>query len=193
MLSELQKAKLDRRFELLDTDGDGYISGSDYDAAAANVCRAFDYAQGSPQYEKVHMTYLNLWVRLSKRMDKAGEGRISRSQFVASCADMIVEHEGGYERLIGPIIQAIFDVVDADENGTLEVEELATWFNAYGVCADDAERAFKKLDRNGDGVLDHNEVQKAVREFYTSDDPKAPGNAIFGPLPVVVAAEQSPR
>ena len=40
MLSELQTAKLDRRFELLDYDGDGVISSADFDLAAQNVCRA---------------------------------------------------------------------------------------------------------------------------------------------------------
>ena len=44
-------------------------------------------------------------------------------------------------------------------------------------------RAIRALDRNGDGVLDQEEVQQALREFYTSDDPQAPGNLIFGPLP----------
>jgi len=186
MLSDFQKSKLDRRFELLDTDGDGYISGADYDAAAANVCRAFDHPQDSPQYEKVQMAYLNLWVRLSKPMDKAGAGRISRKQFVASCAERIVEAEDGYERIVAPIIQAIFDVVDADGSGTLDIEELTTWFSAYGVCTDDAERVFKQLDRDENGVLDHDEIQRAVREFYTGDDPKAPGSLLYGPLPVSV-------
>ncbi|MGH6657236.1 MAG: hypothetical protein ACRDVE_18790, partial [Actinocrinis sp.] len=63
------------------------------------------------------------------------------------------------------------------------------WFNAYGVCADDAERAFKAVDRNGDGILSVDEVQKAIREFYLSDDPRAPGNLIFGPLPMKKAIE----
>jgi Ca2+-binding EF-hand superfamily protein len=184
MLSDFQRAKLERRFELLDMDGDGYITANDYDVAAANVCSAFDFAKDSPQYEKVHVIYLRLWVALSRRMDEQQTGRISREQFIASCARVIVEAEEGYDRIIGPIALTIFDLIDADESGTLDIEELSTWFNAYGVCADDAQRAFKAVDRNGDGLLDANEVQKAIREFYTSDDPQAPGNLIFGPLPI---------
>jgi Ca2+-binding EF-hand superfamily protein len=186
MLSDFQKSKLARRFELLDADGDGYITGADYDAVAANVCQAFGYAEGTPQHEKVHMTYLNMWVRLSAEMDREGGGRVSRKQYVAWCADSIVEAEGGYDRVIAPIIRSVFDLADADGNGVVDIEELTTWFNSYGVCADDAEQAFTRLDRNGDGLLDFAEVQRAVREFYTGDDPAAPGNAVFGPLPPVV-------
>lgn len=188
MLSDFQRAKLERRFELLDMDGDGYITANDYDVAAANVCGAFDFAKDSPQYEKVHVIYLRLWVALSRRMDQQQTGRISREQFIESCARVIVEAEEGYDRIIGPIALTIFDLIDADESGTLDIEELTTWFNAYGVCADDAQRAFKAVDRNGDGLLDANEVQKAIREFYTSDDPQAPGNLIFGPLPMPAAS-----
>ncbi|HZU57703.1 MAG TPA: hypothetical protein VFA06_17660 [Actinocrinis sp.] len=192
MLSDFQRAKLERRFELLDMDGDGYITANDYDVAAASVCRAFDFAKDSPQYEKVHVIYLRLWVALSRRMDQQQTGMISRQQFVSSCARSIVEAEEGYDRIIGPIALTIFDLIDADDSGTLDIEELTTWFNAYGVCADDAERAFKAVDRNRDGLLDANEVQNAIREFYTSDDPQAPGNLIFGPLPIPAAAKKRP-
>ncbi len=184
MLTEFQAAKLERRFELLDADEDGYITAADYDLAAARVCEAFDFAEDSAQYEKVHVIYLRLWVALSRRLDPQAAGRISRPQFVAASTQVIVEAEEGYDRYIGPIAQTIFDLIDADDSGTLEVEELTTWFNAYGVCADDAQRAFKAVDRNGDGVLSVDEVQKAIREFYLSDDPNAAGNLIFGPLPV---------
>jgi Ca2+-binding EF-hand superfamily protein len=189
MLSDFQRAKLERRFELLDMDGDGYITANDYDVASASVCRAFDFAKDSAQYEKVHVLYLRLWVALSRRMDEQQSGMISRRQFIESCERVIVEAEQGYDRIIGPIALTIFDLIDADDSGTLDIEELTTWFNAYGVCADDAARAFRAVDRNGDGLLDADEVQKAIREFYTSDDPQAPGNLIFGPLPIQAAAK----
>lgn len=188
MLTDIQRSKLDRRFELLDADGDGVITAADYDMAAASVCRAFDFAEDSPQYERVHVIYLRLWVALSRKADARESGRVTREQFVQSCAESIVEPARGYDRIIRPVAQTIFDLIDDDDSGTLEVEELANWANAYGVCADDAERAFRALDRNGDGVLDLEEIQQALREFYTSDDPDAPGNHIFGPLPVVAAS-----
>lgn len=188
MLTDVQTSKLDRRFELLDTDGDGAITAADYDMAAANVCRAFEFAAGSPQYERIHVIYLRLWVALSRKTAAHDSGRVTREQFIRSCAESIVEPARGYDKIIRPVAETIFDLIDDDHSGTLDIEELTNWANAYGVCADDAERAIRALDRNGDGVLDQDEVQQALREFYTSDDPQAPGNLIFGPLPVVAAS-----
>ena len=186
MLSELRAAKLDRRFELLDADGDGFITAADYDQTAAAVCEAFNYLEGSPQHERVHMTFLTMWEKLSRKMDGRHTGRISRDQFISSCTDSIIQREGGYDRNIRPVVDAVFDIIDADGNGVLDVDELATWFNAYGVCVDDAQRAFTELDRNGDGVLSRDEIHQAIEVYYTSDDPKARGNKIYGPLTVAL-------
>ena len=49
------------------------------------------------------------------------------------------------------------------------------------------------MDRNRDGLLDANEVQNAIREFYTSDNPQAPGNLIFGPLPIPATGKNGER
>jgi Ca2+-binding EF-hand superfamily protein len=186
MLTDFQRSKLDRRFELLDADGDGYIAASDYELAAAGVCRALDHAEGSPQHERIRLGYLNLWERLSRGIDQEGAQRITRAQFAAAFAQNIVEPEDGYDRALRPVVEDIIEVVDGGGRGVLEVERLAAWFNAYGVCIDDAERAFAALDRNGDGVMDPNEVHKAIQEYYTSDDPEGLGNRIFGPLPGAV-------
>jgi Ca2+-binding EF-hand superfamily protein len=185
MLSALQAAKLDRRFELLDYDGDGAISAADFDLAAGNVCKAFDFPQDSVEFERIQTTYNALWVAISRHAPRDAKGRIGREQFVVSCADTLFA-EGGYDQTEGRLAQVIFDLVDADGNGVLDVEECATWFSAYGVCEDDAVRAFQRIDRNGDGVLDRDEVLGAIRDYYLSDDPHAPGNWLFGPLTVAL-------
>jgi Ca2+-binding EF-hand superfamily protein len=183
MLSEFQRSKINRRFELLDADGDGSVTAADFDLIAASVCEAFGFAAGSAQHEKVHLIHLNLWVGLSRGMDAEGSGRMNREQFAAACVRNLIEAEGGYEQVMGQLARTVFELVDADEDGRLTVEELTRWYSAYGVCEDDARHAFEVLDRNGDGELSLDEVHKAMEEYYVGDDPDAPGNQLFGPLP----------
>jgi hypothetical protein len=40
--------------------------------------------------------------------------------------------------------------------------------------------AFRVLDADGDGRVSQEEIVAAVRAFYTSDDPTAAGNLVFG-------------
>ena len=76
------------------------------------MCEAFGHAEGSARHEKVHLTYLNLWVRLSRRMDRQGTGRITRDQYIASCRENIVDAEGSYDRLLRPIAQSLLDLAE---------------------------------------------------------------------------------
>jgi Ca2+-binding EF-hand superfamily protein len=187
MLTDLQVSKLDRRFELLDVDGDGVITSADYDVAARHVCEAFGHSPDSPQYDKVHMAYLTLWSHLSRHMDGQGgpgNGRLTREQFIEACADRIVEGDKGYERTMAPVMDAVMDVIDGNGDGALSLDELTRWFNAYGVCADDAERVFRQIDLDEDGVLDRDEIQHAIADFYRGSDPDAAANLLFGPIAV---------
>jgi Ca2+-binding EF-hand superfamily protein len=183
MLSELQAAKLDRRFELLDYDGDGVISAADFDLAARNVCRAFDFPPESVEFERVQTTYNALWVAIHQKASRDADGRIGRAQFVTSCAETIFETDG-FAESEAKLAQVMFDLLDADGNGVVDVEECVTWFSAYGVSENDAIKAFQHIDRDGDGSLDRDEVLAAIEDFYLSDDPHAPGNWLFGPLTV---------
>lgn len=186
MLTDLQVSKLDRRFELLDVDGDGVISAADYDLAAGSVCTAFGHRPGSPAHDRVHMAYLTLWTRISERMDRHGTGRITRRQFIDAYADSIIRSDGGYEQTVAPVADTVMDVIDANGDGLLSLDELTRWFNAYGVCSDDAERIFRRLDIDGDGVLNRLEIQRAIDDFYRGDDPDSPANLLFGPISVPV-------
>jgi Ca2+-binding EF-hand superfamily protein len=54
---------------------------------------------------------------------------------------------------------------------------------AFGQSEQDCEHAFAALDLDGDGVLSREELLRAARDYYTSDDPSAIGNLLFGRLP----------
>lgn len=193
MPSEFQQSKIDHRFELLDADGDGYITAADFDEIVAKVCDAFDFADGSPQYEKLQLIHLSLWDGLSEGVGGGGAQRLDREQFTAVYVQNFIETEGGYDQSMGLLPETVFEVVDEDDDGVLHIDELARWISAYGVREDDARRALTALDREGEGVLSLDELRQALKEFYIGDDPAAPGNDLFGPLPGTAALPMRKR
>ncbi|MBR7827120.1 EF-hand domain-containing protein [Actinospica sp. MGRD01-02] len=179
MLTALQRRKLQLRFALLDTDGNGYLSQRDYDLVTLRLCAAFGHLPGTPEYERVHHAYLELWEQLRGLMDSDGEGRISLSQFMDGCERLMREQP------LPPAhdpVELIFEMVDADGNGVIDLSEFTKWMHSYGVGAQDTVEAFDLLDSDDDGVLSRPEVAAAAQAFYASNDPADVGNWLFGPL-----------
>ena len=54
--------------------------------------------------------------------------------------------------------------------------------SAFGTTDGDAVAAFVRLDTDANGALSVDELVQAAHDYYTSGDPKAPGNSLFGPL-----------
>ncbi len=182
MLTDLQRKKLQLRFALLDTDGDGRLTRQDYELVCLRLCAAFGHLPGSQGYERVRVAYLTLWERLRARMDRDGSGVITLPQFLESCEHAIVERRDGFERNLAGLVELLFDVVDADANDAIDLPEFTTWMHAYGVGPRDTVDAFDLLDENGDGVLSKAEMTAAAEQFYRSADPSEVGNRLFGPL-----------
>jgi Ca2+-binding EF-hand superfamily protein len=183
MLTALQRRKLQLRFALLDTDGNGYLSQEDYDLVTLRLCAAFGHLPGTAEYERVHTAYLKLWEQLRSRMDLDGTGRITLDQFMTGCERLLQEAPPSAQRTSAhDPVDLIFDMVDADQNGVIDLVEFTTWMHAYGVGAQDTVEAFDLLDSDDDGVLSRPEVAAAAQAFYASNDPADVGNWLFGPL-----------
>jgi hypothetical protein len=54
-------------------------------------------------------------------------------------------------------------------------------YDGLGIDPTYSSEAFRRLDRDGDGELSHEEFRAAIVEFYLSDDENAPGNWLLGP------------
>jgi Ca2+-binding EF-hand superfamily protein len=73
-------------------------------------------------------------------------------------------------------------VADRDGNGVLDAGEYTQLTRANGASAEEAARAFGRLDLDHNGVLDTAELAAAIGEFFASRDAGARGNLVFGRL-----------
>lgn len=182
MLSDLQRRKLELRFMLLDTDGNGYLSQEDYELVTLRLCAAFGHLPGSIGYTRVLRAYLALWGRLRDTMNPDDTGRIALDQFVECCERFVVDDPDGYELHLKALVDLVFEIADADGDGVIDLAEFTAWMHAYGVGARDTVDTFDRLDADGDGVLSHADMNTAGEQFYRSSDPTVAGNWLFGPL-----------
>ena len=191
MLTELQRRKLQLRFALLDTDGDGSLSREDFELVTLRVCAAFGHLPGSEGYDRVLGAYLKLWERLCWEMGHDPYETTSLPDFLSACERALLSPAESPVNGSGTdlpqlhdldLVDMVFDIADADNNGVIDLAEFTTWMHAYGVGARDTIEAFDLLDSDNDGVLSRSEMMQAAEEFYSAEDPIVAGNWLFGPL-----------
>ncbi|BAY49440.1 calcium-binding EF-hand-containing protein [Scytonema sp. HK-05] len=83
-------------------------------------------------------------------------------------------------QIFGLLAQALFSICDRDNDGSLEQSEFAKFHEAFGCTPANSQLAFKHLDADGDGTLTVEELLNAWHEYYTSNDPQARGNWLYG-------------
>jgi Ca2+-binding EF-hand superfamily protein len=180
-LTSLQDLKLNRAFAHLDVDGDGQIEREDVLALGARLLIGFGEAPTSAKGKDVIETLDGLWDALLDELDLGRDGRVTTDEFREAMAGAFI-HGGRYEPVLGPVVDAVARLCDADDDGEVGLAGLRTLHEAFGIDEGEAEVALAKLDLNGSGRITVAELAEAAREFYTSDEPEAPGNWLFGTI-----------
>ena len=184
MLTELQRQKLRLRFALLDTDGDGSLAREDFELVTLRVCAAFGHLPGSADYDRVLGAYLKVWERLCAELEHDPYEPCSLPEFLEACERALLRPAGPDLAPLHDLdlVDLVFDIADADQNGVIDLAEFTAWMHAYGVGARDTIAAFDLIDSDDDGVLSREEMMRAAEEFYSAVDPLVAGNWLFGPL-----------
>jgi len=107
-------------------------------------------------------------------MDSDGDQEISRDEFAAAVGRPIQDLDG-FEGAVRAAADALVQAADRDGNQVLDAAEYAELTTVYGASADEAARAFSRLDTDRNGVLDRAELTAAIWQFFASPDPGAAG------------------
>ena len=176
-----ERAMLERRFAVIDTDGNGVWQREDYRLLTRRLCETFGLAADSPTGHALASAQRALFDAMLSHMDANHDQEISREEFVAGLRRAIKDR-AGFEVAVGTAARTLIQVADQDGNGVLDAGEYARLAAVYGAGVDEAEQAFGRLDQDHNGVLDAAELTAAIGQFFASRDPGARGSVAFGRL-----------
>ncbi|MFD7974520.1 EF-hand domain-containing protein [Streptomyces sp. NPDC059071] len=178
MTADLLSRKFGHRFDLLDTDRDGYISERDFTALVDQLIAGTGEPSDSHKVRALRDSKAHYWISLSRLVTTDGTGRISRDDFVTGLAQS--PDPKRISAMVRPSVEADLALADTNDDGVVDVAEFTRLYQALGVPQSQAEEIFRTLDRDDDGELTLDEWLTAAMEFFTSTDPQAPGNKILG-------------
>jgi hypothetical protein len=172
---------LERRFAVLDVDGNGVWQRDDYQQLTRRLCEAFGHAADSAAGQAVATGQRALFGALLPHMDADGDQQITRDEFIAALGRTI-DDRPGFDAAVRTAARTLVQVADQDGNGALDPGEYARLAAVYGARGHQATRAFGRLDRDRNGLLDTAELAEAISQFFTSRDPGTYGSLTFGHL-----------
>ncbi|MCP3757267.1 EF-hand domain-containing protein [Streptomyces sp. TBY4] len=170
--------KLERTFDTMDANQDGYLDWTDYQKLADRYIKAYKLSKDDRRARALQTFCQIYWLELLRHAGVDGD-RLTKDQFITANRLAVIDTsrlnvtEGGGH--------AIFDVIDVDGDNEISKDEFARFLrDVWKSDANEGMEAFHKLDTDGDGVISRHEFIRAVREHFLSNDPDAPGSMFFG-------------
>ncbi|UUU34888.1 EF-hand domain-containing protein [Streptomyces sp. CA-210063] len=146
-------------FAMLDADGDGIISKDEYFARAERVTLATGRTHDDPLVVAARGAGERAWAS----MDADGDGGVTFDEYAAwAGAD-------AFDTVCEPVLGALFDLVDTDKDGALDLPEFTTLRTALGNPVSNIKSAFAALDTDGDGHISRDDYLASVRAHITGD------------------------
>jgi len=183
MLSDLHERKATHYFDLIDEDGNGIIEASDFALRAQRLATVQNVTDDGVR-ETLRHQVVAWWEHICTIADFDGDAPVTLPEWKAywrSIQRGVTQGETRTLRTLQRAARGTLDAIDCTGSGWVTEDEYADWLEAWG--AEGSAQAFRSLDRGGKGFLTEEDLVVAVQEFYLSDDPAAPGNALYGPLP----------
>ncbi|MGW5049805.1 EF-hand domain-containing protein [Actinokineospora sp. NPDC004072] len=177
---------LDRKIDVCfghgDQNGDGVLEPADALALAARIVAFLGEPFGTQKAQALLVAFETFWAHMSKAMDANQDGKVTPLEWREGMKTAFAGDPAKFEAGFRPLAEALFAICDRDGDGKVGPAEFAGFQKAFGTSADNIRIAFEKLDHNGNGYLEVDELLVAWQEFYTSSDPDARGNWLFGDI-----------
>lgn len=174
--------KIDTCFGHIDADGNGTLDREDLFTLGARLLAAFGEGPTSPKGTRLMDGMVTFWDAILAASDADGDGRITPEEYRAGMKGAFITSPDGFSRAFRPMLEAVCGLLDKDGDGEVDEEEFQVWQEVFRTAPEDRAAAFRALDADGSGRLSVDELLDAMHQYYTSRDPQAPGNVLYGPL-----------
>lgn len=171
MASEFQRRKIAGVFHAMDADGDGCLKEADFTALTARWIRI----RGAGDHTRLSTIMMGWWTTLLAASDLDRDDRVTLDEVMA-----LVDRLGGMSDAVAGTAEAMFEAVDEDGDGRISPAEYRRLIEAWTGRDTDTDEVFPLLDLDGDGYLSQPEFTRLWTEFWSGDDPNAPGTWAFG-------------
>jgi Ca2+-binding EF-hand superfamily protein len=174
-MSDFWVRKMKTYFHRHDLDKDGTLSKNDF----------VEFAQSFVRYQKLdeekgkllESQILKVWSTFS---GGNVEVILSENGFIESLKKQILEP--AFNQTITEPLQILFHAVDADNDGSIEKDELAQFFESLGLDKSAAPVSFEAMDTDKDGIISLDEFIATGLAFFTSEDESSHSKLFLGPL-----------
>ncbi|MEV0603844.1 EF-hand domain-containing protein [Streptomyces sp. NPDC050315] len=180
MPGTLRDQKFDALFEMFDREGQGYLTRERFFRFAEGIAGL--PPRGDNENAAAVRAGFEKWWKLLVPGGSGPDTRIDRQEFLSRMRSL-VSSRANLDDAVLAIADALMRALDTNKDKTLSLDEYRRIYTHAGVDTAHGEEAFRRLDRDGDGRIRHEEWRAALREFFLSDDADAPGNQLLGPLP----------
>lgn len=170
--------KFDYLFTCFDRRRNGKIDVSDFLSFGQALRDASGWAPNDPRTRRISNALDRFWEVMIVHVDTDGSGAVDRREFT-TFEHMISEQTSGRAPAWAlELYQAIFEGLDRNGDGKLDLDEYATYLKAVGSTMNPA-AAFAKVDLDGSGFLELTELDTLLVSYFTSTDPADPGNYLL--------------
>ncbi|WP_116244033.1 EF-hand domain-containing protein [Nocardiopsis sp. FIRDI 009] len=164
-------------FDTLDSDNDATLAWDDYQRLVGRYTEGYSLDADDARAGAIRAAYRGLWDELVRRSGTDGDG-LDREAFVG--AMRAVSEDTSRSNPTEALADAVFDLLDDDDNGSISEAEYVEYAQVLGATVDTAWERFRALDTDGDGTISREEFIQSGREFLFGADTDSAGGFVFG-------------
>ena len=178
MLTNLQQRKFAIEFLLFDHNKDGVVERADLQLMADNLAAQYDHPDGSAARARLGEVFARIWEAFWSQGDTDGDDRVTLTERLTSMEQFIAISPEQARAFARPVIEGLFEVVDADGDGSITEEEYRRFLRANGIAEDLVDDAVSRvLD---DGPLSGEEYVDLMLDYYLATDADHRANWAWG-------------